>query len=262
MFREVRNTSLAVNPPAFLCDDAISEDIQEPLPNTAFFAGVMGPPGSGKTSLVVNFLTEKGMYHRAFDHVHLVAPKASMGSLKENIWEGHPQDKIHNALDVSTLAELKALVDERRNKKPHAETTLMVIDDMTVYLRKKGVEELLRDLVFNRRHYRLSILILIQSYMAMPPDLRKTLSHFYMFRPKNKKEAEKIWEELMFVPKRTGEGLLRFVFREAHDFLMGDCGSGQVYRNFNEVLINDPGEVAFEESAEDEGGEVEDEGAD
>jgi hypothetical protein len=35
--------------------------------------------------------------------------------------------------------------------------------------------------------------------------------------------------------KRTGEGLLRFVFHDPHDFLMGDANMGSVYRNFSLV---------------------------
>jgi hypothetical protein len=78
-------------------------------------------------------------------------------------------------------------------------------------------------------------MILVQSYIAMPLDLRKTLSHFFMFKPRNKKEAEAVWEELLNMSKKTGEGLLRFVFQDQHDFLMGDTNTGSVYRNFNLV---------------------------
>ena len=56
-----------------------------------------------------------------------------------------------------------------------------------------------------------------------------------MFKPRNKKEAEAVWEELLNISKRTGEGLLRFVFQDIHDFLMGDTNTGSVYRNFNLV---------------------------
>jgi hypothetical protein len=38
-------------------------------------------------------------------------------------------------------------------------------------------------------HYRLSIMILVQSYNAMPLGVRKTLSHFLMYKPRNKKET-------------------------------------------------------------------------
>jgi len=39
--------------------------------------------------------------------------------------------------------------------------------------------------VFNRRHNYTSIMILVQSFIAMPLDLRKTLSHFFMFKSRN-----------------------------------------------------------------------------
>ncbi len=70
-------------------------------------------------------------------------------------------------------------------------------------------------------------MILVQSYIAMPLDLRKTLSYFFMFKPRNKKEAEAVWEELLNMSKRTGEGLLRYVFQDPHDFLMGGHEHGE-----------------------------------
>lgn len=138
-----------------------------------------------------------------------------------------------------TLQEIENKTNLRRTKKP-PETTLIIIDDMTVFLKQKDVEAKLRKIVFNRRHYYTSIMILAQSYIALPLDLRKTLSHFFLFKPRNKKESEAIWEELLFMSKKVGEGLLRFVFRENYDCLMGDANSGNVYRNFQ--LVETPEE--------------------
>lgn len=233
-FTEHHTSKLAIEPPVFKCDATIGKDIEEPLPNTAFFMALMGSAGSGKTSLMVNMLTKDGMYKRCFDHVHLIAPEASMKSLKDDIWAKHPGDKIHHSLDVSTLDDIDNRANIRRAKKP-PETTLLVIDDMTVMLKKKEVEAKLRKMVFNRRHNYTSIMILVQSYIAMPLDLRKTLSHFFMFKPRNKKEADAVWEELLFMSKKVGDGLLRFVYQEPHDFLMGDANTGNIYRNFNLV---------------------------
>ena len=106
---------------------------------------------------------------------------------------------------------------------------------MTVMLKKKEIEAKLRKMVFNRRHNYTSIMILMQSYIAMPLDLRKKRSHFFMFKPRNKKEAEVVWEELLNMSEKTSEGLLRFVFQDPHDFFMGDANTGNVYRNFNLV---------------------------
>ena len=239
MITEVVNSEIVFKPPEFKCDNIISDKIKEPLPNKAFACAFIGAAGSGKTSLMVNFLTQDTMYARKFDHIHLFAPKSSMGSLKEDIWENHPSDKIHNELTVSALMELFTKTKLRAAVKPKAETTLIVIDDMAVRLKDKGVESKLREIIFNRRHNYTSMIILIQSYKAMPLDLRKSLSHFYLWKPRNKKETEAIFEELMFVPKDLSERIMQYTFKEKHDFLMGDCGTGELYRNFNLLILPD-----------------------
>lgn len=240
-FSEVSNPQLHVDAPVFKCDRPIGKHVKEPLPNKAFAAALIGSAGSGKTSLMVNLLTNENMYKQCFDHIHLICPKSSMNSLKDDIWDSHPADKIHNTMDAMTLITIEKKTKDRANHKPDPETTLIVIDDMTVFLKQKSVEEKLREMIFNRRHNYTSIIVLVQSYIAMPLDLRKTLSHFFMFKPRNKKEAEAIWEELMFVPRNVGEELLRFAFREPYDFLMGDCTTGEMYRNFNRIIIPEDG---------------------
>jgi hypothetical protein len=161
---------------------------------------LMGSAGSGKISLMLNMLTKDGMYKNCFDHVHLISPEACMKSLKDDIWSKHPGDKIHHSLDVPKLDDIDRRANIRRAKKPPG-ATLMIIDDMTVMLKKKEIEAKLRKMVFNRRHNYTSIVILVQSYIAMPLDLRKTLSHFFMFKPRNKKEAAAVWEELLNMSK-------------------------------------------------------------
>jgi hypothetical protein len=222
-----------------VCDVIISDAIEDPLPKTSFFGAVIGSAGSGKTSLVVNILTMEGGYKKCFDHVHLICPKNSMGSLKDDIWKNHPADKIHNTLDGMVLKTLHDLCLKRAATKPRAEFTLVVIDDMAIWLKQKDIEAKLREMVFNRRHLRLSFLVLVQSYNTMPLTLRKTLSHFFLFKPRNKKEVEIIWEELMFVSKKTGAQLLKYTYQDQHDFLMGESSTGRFFRNFDEIGMPD-----------------------
>lgn len=252
MFKEHHNKRLKIEPPDFVCDKPISDRIEYPLPNTAHFSAIIGSAGSGKTSLMVNFLTNKNMYANAFDHVHMCCPKNSLGSLKDDIWEGHPSDKMHDTLDWFTLDTIHGKARDRAKVKPEPETTLLIIDDQTVWLKKKEIESKLREIIYNRRHLRMSVWMLVQSYNAIPLNIRKTLSHFYLFRPRNKKEAESIWEELLFIPRNTGNALLKFVYREGYDFLMGDANTGQVFRNFNEIDIADDGETFGEQKESDD----------
>lgn len=238
MIQEHRTSALVVKPPEFKCDNPIGPGIEPPLPDKAFAMALIGAPGSGKTSLVVDFLTDPCKYANKFDHIHLACPEQSVASLKDDIWRGHPQEKMHTDISAATIRYVEERCKSRAMAKPKAETTLLIIDDMAVFLKQKATEEALRDLIFKRRHIRLSICILVQSYKAMPLDLRKSISHFALFRPRNKKEAEAIWEELLFVPKQVGESVLAYTFQDSHDFLMGDVDKGLLYRNFNELNID------------------------
>jgi hypothetical protein len=77
----------------------------------------------------------------------------------------------------------------------------------------------LKKLIYNHRHYRLSIICLVQSYNAMPLPIRKTISHLACFKPRIKKEMYAIWEELIFLDKETGEALQRFLFEKPYSLL-------------------------------------------
>lgn len=162
-----------------------------------------------------------------------------------DIWDGHPKDKIHNTLDRTSLDEIHRKCLVRAKAKPKPETTLLVLDDMAVFLKMKDVEAKLRELIFNRRHLRLSMMFLVQSFNALPLTLRKTLSHFALFRPRNKKEVEAVFEEVMFINRKTAAALLKFTFRDDHDFLFGNTNTGQFYRNFNEIVISEEGDDYF-----------------
>ena len=78
---------------------------------------------------------------------------------------------------------LESVVEDAEKKY----NSLLILDDVTTSLKDKGLQQLLNQTIFNRRHYRLSIAILVQSYNAMPLSTRKTLSHFLSYKPRNKK---------------------------------------------------------------------------
>ena len=71
-------------------------------------------------------------------------------------------------------------------------SSLLIMDDVTASLKKLEIQMLLKKIIFNRRHYRLSIICLVQSYNAMPLAVRKTISHLACYKPRNKKELAAI----------------------------------------------------------------------
>ena len=69
---------------------------------------------------------------------------------------------------------------------------LLIMDDVTASLKSLDVQMLLKKLIYNRRHYRFSIICLVQSNNAMPLAIRKTISHLACYKPRNKKEMAAI----------------------------------------------------------------------
>eukprot|EP00873_Tetraselmis_striata_P027961 jgi/Tetstr1/448225/TSEL_035513.t1 len=224
-FEIVERSAFAIEPPEFLCDRPICKQIVAPLPSRPFFMAIIGSAGSGKTSLMINMLTSRKAYQRAFHRVHVVMPPHSVASLKNNPFEEH--ERMYGELDFDTLAGIREGVREAGDTKKNS---LLILDDVTVALKDLDVQRDLKDLIYNRRHYRLSIIILVQSYIAMPLPIRKSLSHFAMFKPRNKKEYEAIFSEIISMDRAEAERMMRFVYDDQFAFLFADVERGQFFK--------------------------------
>ena len=233
MFRIEKRSKITLKPPEFVCDKSIHSQILEPLPNTPFFMAIIGSAGSGKTSMMVNLLTSTQGYKKAFHAVHVVMPSHSVASLKKNVFKNH--NRTHDELTYSVLDGILETVMEDAAE---GYNSLLVLDDVTASLKNVEIQHLLRRIIYNRRHYRLSIMILVQSYNAMPLAIRKTISHFVAYKPRNKKEFTNIFEELIFLDRDTGDALTRFVFDRPYAFLFADVNTNKLYKNFDRILVN------------------------
>ena len=166
MFKIEKRSKLEFKPPVFLCDKCISDKIEAPLPSKPHFMTIVGSAGSGKTSFMVSLLTNKSAYKKTYESVHVVMPKHSVAGLKNNVFKGH--DKMYDELDFGTLMKISERVKEDAEEEVNS---LVVLDDVTVALKDCQVQRLLRDLILNRRHYRLSIWLLVQTYNTIPVDV-------------------------------------------------------------------------------------------
>lgn len=233
MFSIERRSNLRFRAPEFVCDRPIHRQVEPPLPNCPFFMAIVGSAGSGKTSLMVNMLTSKQAYKKAFDYVHVVMPAHSVASLKKNIFEMHP--RMHDEL---TLGVLHGILERVKQSAEHKESSLLILDDVTASLKDKQVQQLLKQVIFNRRHYRLSIVMLLQSYNACPLPVRKTLSHCALFKPRNKKEYAAVFEELLFMDKDAADALHNFVYDEPYSFLFVDVNTNSLFKKFDTIVVH------------------------
>jgi hypothetical protein len=229
---------LRYSPSPMLCDKVISEKIKSPLPNMTHFMGVIGKPGSGKTSITMTLLTHQDMYHKSYHNVFVVMPKTSRDSLSGSPFKDHPPEKLFEELTPTVLNFV-----HEYSKVASAENhwSLLILDDVANDLKNKENERLLKALIYNRRHLKLTIWILSQSFNCLPLSIRKALSHCIFFKPSNKKESEAVFSELLFLPKEQHEIITSHVFPEgqAHNFIFMDCVNGHIHKNFNRIELSE-----------------------
>ena len=107
-------------PVQFNCDDILGKHIKEPFPNKSFFLAIVGRPGSGKTSLLLNCLIEKGtnrVYNKVFDKIIYVCPVNSRKSIKNNPFDELPEDQKFEIFNENVVKKIEEIREEFDGKK-------------------------------------------------------------------------------------------------------------------------------------------------
>jgi hypothetical protein len=161
-------------------------------------------------------------------------PPSSARSLTKNIFEEH--DKMFDDLDVSTL---DTILDRTRESTKEKLNSLVIIDDFGAALKDNEIQRQFNEFIWNRRNLRTSIWTLVQSYISVPLQLRKAVSHIIAYKPRNKIEFHTIFEELVQLPREIADSLSRFIFDIKYNFVFLDCTSGKIYKNFDLIKVNE-----------------------
>ncbi|WP_445947072.1 ATPase/DNA packaging protein, partial [Shewanella sp.] len=171
-----------------------------------------GRAGSGKTSLLFSMFKSPDIFKKVFHNVFLFQPFASASSVKNNIFDAIPDEQKFDDMNEETLGEVMNIVRDEDKKYNNA----IVIDDMTAKLKDKEVEKLLKELIFNRRHYRCSVFFLVQSFISVPSQIRKLFSNLFIFKV-SKKELETIRDEILeTIPRDCVGALSKLVYDKPH----------------------------------------------
>ena len=119
------------------------------------------------------------------------------------------------------------------------EKTLLFIDDCTADLKKtKFIMEVLKRLIFNRRHLKLNIIITSQSYVNLPLDLRKNISNLILFKP-SKKEFQLVFDELVETKKELFCDVMKISYNDPHNFLFLNVNSQRIFKNWDELIFHE-----------------------
>jgi len=236
------NPKLDLNVPEFVCDSSPLGNHLNEYPmlrelNRYGFNGILGRPGSGKTSLLVSFLTGRGkkrILRRSFNSVILVMPTSSRDSMKQNPFAGHKKDKMFDELDYPTLEKIYNMLQASTAKD---ENTLLLLDDVGAAMKNKDIQKLLRLIIYNRRHLKVQIWCLLQSYISIPKEVRKLFTGLFIFKP-SKVEFENIMDECFELKRDTALELMQFAYKKPHDYLFLSVENQKMYQDFDEVIVH------------------------
>lgn len=234
------------------CDEPLGEHIKEPFPSkSGFFMVIVGIPGSGKTSMLVNLLTSKGeqrVYNNVFHKIFLVMPQMSQNSIKNNPFKELPDEQKFNNFNFEVIKSIeesyKAYIKEKeeriaKKKKVKPFHMLLICDDITAHMKNKPIEKALLELTTNRRHFKLSIIIMVQYLKSIPKNVRFQVSHIIFFQPSNQLDTKLIREEFINIQSNDYIDLKNFVWKTNHDFLFMDKAKNTYYKNLSKIeMIN------------------------
>jgi KaiC/GvpD/RAD55 family RecA-like ATPase len=235
------NKALDLKIPEFTCDGSLGDHLNNydmlKFLNGYRFSAFIGKPGSGKTSLLVSFLTgkkDKKVFRNVFDHVLLVMPSSSRNSMKKNIFKKHHEDKMFDELSFGTIANIH---DKLLKASSENENTLLILDDVGASLKNIEIQKILKEIIYNRRHLKVHIVILLQSFISCPLEVRKLLNNIFMFKP-SKIEFENLFNELFETKKDLALDIMNIAYNKPHQYLMLNVDSQRMFRGFDEIIVD------------------------
>lgn len=246
---QLEESNYSLKPVKFDCDNILGDHIKEPFPDKSFFLMIVGKAGSGKTSLLINMINEKGsnrIYKNCFDKILLVMPKNSRSSIKDNIFDDLPEDQTFEEFTYDVIDKVKEtreefdtleIEDKNKKRKKKNRNQLLILDDITATLKNITIQKSLVELCTNRRHYKLSIILLVQYLRAVPRPVRFQVTDLIFFKPSNRIDAKIIEEEYINLKKDDYDDLTRFVWQTSHDFLFVKKSDESYYKNLNKIIL-------------------------
>jgi hypothetical protein len=119
--------------------------------------------------------------------------------------------------------------------------TLLILDDVASALKSGYIAKRLQHLIYAYRHFRLVVVMLVQTLRTIPLSIRKNLTNLVVFHKPRISEWEAITHEFLEMEKDESKELYGVIFKQKYDWSLLNLGSGKVYSKFDEVMIREDG---------------------
>jgi GTPase SAR1 family protein len=219
-----------------IANDGIIEGCTSSIPNYWGFQSLLvGGPGSGKTSLILNLLKNKKCYKHKFDRIYLIS--GSKATLPEDFISRLDQSRVFD-----DLTELQSIIDDVKEANSEGEKSLLIFDDVVKELNAAENKPALTQLAFNRRHIGASLMFVSQKLSMLPTFIRTSSDSIYYYNLSNKKENESLYENFISdLDKDEFKEIIKHIqsYKNRHDFLYLNKVRGEYYRNLNKLILKD-----------------------
>ena len=118
---------------------------------------IVGPMGSGKTSLITSWL--KSFFRKTFESIYLVMPENSRASIEDDIFgKNLPEDQLYTNLTEDILMEIYGKLQDNAKEKYNS---LLIIDDYQSQMKDKDIVNVLQKIISKHRHLKTTIFLLM-----------------------------------------------------------------------------------------------------
>lgn len=198
----------------------------------------LGPPRSGKTSLLYSFFKSNKLLKNCFHTIYIFQPNQSRASMSDKIFDTLPEDQLFDEL---SLENLENVMERIRVDADKGFNSAILFDDQSAHLKNKDTMRLFKELVWNRRHLHVSCFFCVQSWFAVPKELRRVWTNIFIFKV-NKQQLNDIWEEMVEQPKELIDKIRKLVYDKPHQYLFINVDNQRMYKCFDEIILNDENE--------------------
>lgn len=224
-----------------VCDGDLSDDLNKyeltKFLNKHSMNLIIGRPGSGKSSLLWSLFKSTGknkILKGVYSSIYVFQPAQSQQSMKDNIFSVLPDDQKFNEL---TYDDLNYVSERIKADSEQGFTSCIIFDDMGAYLKNKDTLKLFKELAFNRRHLKLSMFFLVQTWYSVLKDIRRLWSNIFVFKV-SKDELKNIFDEVVEEKKEIASEISKTVYDKAYNYLFINIDSARLFKNFDELIIS------------------------
>jgi signal recognition particle GTPase len=223
----------------FLCDDEIHKKLNEyeltksflNKSNTTVF---LGKQGSGKTSLMVNFVTK--LYKKCFHKIYIFMPSYSRASIKNNLFDKNlDASQIYDELNEESITDV---YEKCKYNSENKMRSLIIYDDVQKSLKDPSVLLSLKNMIANQRHLRIVNFFMMQNYFSLDKSLRELINNVILFKL-GKTQMEKVYNEVIEGNKDDFNVIRNYVFDKPYRWMFINLATQRQFKEFDEIIIND-----------------------